>query len=77
MARSKAQQALAFVRQQAKVSETSTDLHNAFFGNGGRFGQLFKTRQEREAFLKTPEYKEIARIRESLPNPRVRVASQR
>lgn len=66
MARSKAQQALAFVRQQAAICESSTDLHNIFFGNGGKFGQMFPTRAEREAFLLTPEYEEIVRIRESL-----------
>ena len=66
MAKSKAQQALEFVREEAKQSPSDTDLHNAFFGNGGKFGQLFPTRQEREAFAQTPEYREIVRIRASL-----------
>ena len=66
MAKSKAQQALDFVREEAKRSPTDTDLHNAFFGNGGKFGQLFPTRQQREAFAKTPEYAEIVRIRAAL-----------
>jgi hypothetical protein len=67
MAKSKAQQALAFVREIAPKCETATDLHNAFWGNGGKLGQLFTTREQRAAFMKTPEYAEIAKIRESLP----------
>jgi hypothetical protein len=66
MAKTKAQQALEFVREEAKCSSSDTDLHNAFFGNGGKFGQLFPTRAQREAFAKTPEYEEIVRIRASL-----------
>lgn len=66
VARSKAQIALEFVREEAKRSSSDTDLHNAFFGNGGKFGQLFPNREEREAFAKTPEYEQIVRIRESL-----------
>lgn len=66
MAKSKAQLALEFVREEAKHCPSDTDLHNAFFGNGGKFGQLFPTREQREAFAQTPEYAEIARIRESL-----------
>ena len=67
MAKSKAQQALAFVREIAPKCETATDLHNAFWGIGGKLGQLFTTREQREAFMKTPEYSEIYKIRESLP----------
>lgn len=67
MAKTKAQQALDFVREIAPRCETATDLHNAFWGNGGKLGQLFPTRQEREAFMKTPQYIEIAKLREALP----------
>jgi hypothetical protein len=66
MVKSKAQMALEFVREEAKRCSSDTDLHNAFFGNGGKFGQLFPNREEREAFTKTPEYEQIVRIRESL-----------
>jgi hypothetical protein len=66
MAKSKAQQALEFVRREAKRAGSATDLHNAFFGNGGQFEKLFPTRKEREAFLRTREYQEIAQIRDSL-----------
>ena len=66
MAKSKAQQALEFVRREAKRADSGTDLHNAFFGNGGQFQKLFPTRPEREAFMITPQYEEIAQIREEL-----------
>jgi hypothetical protein len=67
MTTSKARQALAFVREIAPKCETATDLHNAFWGNGGKLGELFTTREQRAAFMKSPEYAEIAKIRESLP----------
>jgi len=62
----KAQEALQFVRDAAAKSESATDLHNAFFGIGGKFGELFPTRTQRADFLETSEYQEICRIRESL-----------
>jgi hypothetical protein len=65
MAKSKAQQALEFVRREATRAESGTDLHNAFFGNGGQYGKLFPTREQREAFSKTPEYQEIVRIQDA------------
>ena len=48
---------------RAAGGASATDVHNAFFGNGGRFAELFPSRAEREAFLRTPEYQEIARLR--------------
>jgi hypothetical protein len=63
----KAQQALQIAQELAKVSKTSVDLHNAFFGIGGKFGELFPTLAEREEFAKTPEYQEILRLRSRLP----------
>lgn len=66
METSTAQQALQIVRELAKSAASATDLHNAFFGVGGRFGKLFPTRAQREAFLETPEYKEIVKIRADL-----------
>jgi hypothetical protein len=69
-AKSKARQAIEFVRRGARRCETATDLHNAFFGNVGKFGQLFTAREEREGFLKTPEYLEIVEIRDALERPR-------
>jgi hypothetical protein len=66
MAKSKAQQALEFYKQAARVCPTPRDLHNVFFGIGGRFGQLFPTREEREAFMRSPEFAEIDRIRDAI-----------
>ena len=62
----KARQALIVATELAKKAKSSIDFHNAFFGIGGKFGELFPTRAERTAFLKTPEYREISRIRAAL-----------
>ncbi len=62
----KAQQALLIAQALAKQAKSAVDLHNAFFGIGGKFGELFPTREEREAFAKTPEYQEIVRLRAAL-----------
>ena len=70
----KAQEALLIAQELAKQAKSATDLHNAFFGIGGKFGELFPVREEREAFAKTPEYQEILRMREALRQP-VKVAS--
>ena len=66
MSKSKAQESLEFVQQHVATGASATDVHNAFFGNGGRFGQLFPTRAEREAFMQTDEYDQICQIRLSL-----------
>jgi hypothetical protein len=68
MLKTKAQQALEFVRREAKLVDSAIDLHNLFFGNGGQCGKLFPTRAEREAFFLTPEFEEIDRIQEELEN---------
>ncbi len=69
MNRDKAQEALLIAQELAKHAKTGVDLHNAFFGVGGKFGELFPTRPEREAFAKTPEYQEILRLRAALTQP--------
>ena len=61
--KSKAQQALLIARELAKDAKSSVDFHNALFGIDGKFGELFPMRAEREAFLKTQEYREISRMR--------------
>jgi hypothetical protein len=66
MKRKEAQQALLVARELAKNAKSSVDFHNAFFGIGGKFGELFPTLAEREAFLKTQEYREISRMRAEL-----------
>ena len=67
---SKTQEALRIARELAQGAKSATDLHNAFFGIGGKFAQLFPTRAEREEFAKTPEYQEIVRMRAALPQPK-------
>lgn len=62
----KAQAALHIARELAREAKSATDFHNAFFGVGGRFAELFPTRAEREAFAKTPEYQEIVQLRAAL-----------
>jgi hypothetical protein len=66
MNHAKAQKALRIAKKLAKQAKCATDLHNAFFGIGGKFGEMFPTRSEREAFAKTPEYKEIVQMRLAL-----------
>jgi len=66
----KAQEALRIAQELAKQAKSATDFHNAFFGVGGKFGDLFPIRSERELFAKTPEYQEIVRMRAALPPDR-------
>jgi phage anti-repressor protein len=73
MAKSKAQRALQIARQLATEAKSATDLHNAFFGIGGRFGELFPTRAEREAFAQAREYQEIVRLRAELRKKEIAV----
>lgn len=63
----KAQEALRIAQEMAKQAKSATDFHNAFFGIGGKFGELFQTRSERESFARTAEYQEIVRLRAALP----------
>ena len=63
----KPQEALQIARDLARKAKSATDFHNAFFGIGAVFSQLFPTRAEREAFAQTREYKEIQQLRASLP----------
>lgn len=74
MNRTKAQQALEIAQELAKNAKSSVDWHNAFFGIGGKFGELFPTLAEREEFARTPEYQEIRRLRSEMQR-REKVAS--
>ncbi len=62
----KEQQLLAFARQLADQGADWIEVHNAIFGIGGKFGQLFTTAPERSRFFKTAENKEIARVIDEL-----------
>jgi hypothetical protein len=66
MNKKKAQEAVKIAKQLAQTAKSSTDFHNAFFGIGGKFGELFPERADREAFLKTPQYREIFEMRAAL-----------
>ena len=66
MEQTKAQEALRIAQELAKQARSATDFHNAFFGVGGKFAELFPTRAEREAFAKIPAYQEILRLRSVL-----------
>jgi hypothetical protein len=66
MSLTKAQEALLIAQEIARHAKSAVDLHNAFFGVGGKFGELFPTRAEREAFAQTPEYREILQLRARL-----------
>lgn len=66
MNQQKAQEALQIAKELARTAKSSTDFHNAFFGVGGKFGELFPERAEREVFLKTPQYREIFQMRAAL-----------
>ena len=77
MAKTKAQQALEFFQKQAADCESERDLHNIFFGIGGKVGQLFPSRAEREAFWQTPEFAEIDRIRDAFDSKPARAKSRK
>lgn len=66
MNKSKAEEALRVAKELAKTAKSATDFHNAFFGIGGKFGELFPDRAQRESFLKTPQYREIFQMRAAL-----------
>lgn len=67
MDKKKARQALRLAKKIATEAKSFTDFHNAFFGIGGKYAELFPTLAERDEFVKTPEYREILQMRDALP----------
>ncbi|MEX2560225.1 MAG: hypothetical protein WD403_09945 [Pirellulales bacterium] len=65
----RAKQALQAAREAKESGADWVHAHNALYGIGGKFGQLFPTQSDRTAFLSTPEAAEVAAILESLPVP--------
>lgn len=63
----RADEALAYARQQAKTAKTWIDLSNALYGIGGKCGDLFPTPSDRAQFAKTPQYQQIAELMAGLP----------
>ncbi len=62
-----AQQLLQIANAAASTAECWEDIHNAVYGVGGPFSQLFATPAERTAFSKTAEYDQIRKLIQSLP----------
>lgn len=57
---------LLFARSQSKLAENWTMLHNALFGPGGECSTRFTTPEARQAFLESPEGKEVWQLIEGL-----------
>ncbi len=72
-----AQELLTLARKVAETpGVTWVDANNAIYGPGGPFVRLFATANDRAAFAKSPESREIDRLIDSLPEPPVRPQSQ-
>ena len=68
----KARETLKFAEKCAKSATDWVVLENALFGLGGKANELFPTEAERTAFCRTPEYKSILALMDSLPHPPVK-----
>ncbi|MSU76504.1 MAG: hypothetical protein EXS16_00255 [Gemmataceae bacterium] len=66
----KYQEPLRIAQEFAKAAKSFREMHNDFFGAGAIYGKMFPTQAEREEFSKSPEYREILRLRASLPRER-------
>lgn len=62
-----AAQLLQIAQEAATRFEYWEDLHNAVYGVGGPFSQLFSTPTARVAFSKSPEHAAIRELIQSLP----------
>lgn len=64
---------LAFARKLAETPNlTWVEANNAIYAPGGPLSRLFPTKEDREAFQKSPERKQIDELIDSLPDPPVR-----
>lgn len=61
-----AQEFLEFAQAQAKKATTAIELHNAIYGNGAKFSQLFPTQRARTLFIESPECKVIKGLLDGL-----------
>lgn len=64
-----AQQLLTFAKRKVRDCREWPELHNAVYGVGALFTQLFPTPSARTAFAKSDEFRQIAKLIESLPGP--------
>jgi hypothetical protein len=62
----RAREALAFARQQVNEGKDWVAVQNALFGLTGKCTMLFPTREERTAFLKTEEQRQIGKLLDGL-----------
>ena|SRR5260221_14602741 len=62
----KANQFLAFAREQAKYAPSWIDLENALFGIGAKMSELFPERAERSRFMKSAQFEAIMAIVEEV-----------
>jgi hypothetical protein len=67
----KAREVLAFAEQRAGEVANWIELSNALFSSGGKASLVFETEAERAAFTRTPEYRRILKLLDSLPTPSV------
>jgi hypothetical protein len=58
----KANQFLAFAREQSKYAPSWIDLQNALFGIGAKMSELFPERGERTRFMQSDEFQAIMAI---------------
>jgi hypothetical protein len=65
----KAQRLLEFAERRAKQTSDWLELHFAIYGVGGKANELFTTQSERTAFARTPQYKRLLELMDSLPRP--------
>jgi hypothetical protein len=68
----RARQALKYAEEHARRASDWIELHNALFGMGGKVTELFPTESERIAFCRSPEYKRILALLDTLPAPPVK-----
>ena len=66
-----AQEMLDFARELAPSINDAYSFHNALFGIHGKFGKLFPTQEEREAFIKTDEYQEIKALQAEVESRKI------
>lgn len=69
-----AEQLLQIAKDAASQANTWEDIHNAVYGVGGPFSQLFPTPAERTAFSKTDEHVQIRNLIHALPGRSVTAA---
>jgi hypothetical protein len=65
----KARKVLEFAQQRAKVVKNQMELSNELYTPNGFVSRTFPTDDERHAFFKTKEYKQIVKIVVSMPPP--------